>query len=527
MKKIIYTITWTLLMLSASSCSSGNGTDIDPVINTGKERFTVRYNTNQTFYSATLKEEIKYNVLLPAEYLVDTVSNYNVVYLLHGYGDDQSAWGSSLNIQLISDEQQKTSNIQPMIYVMPQGFNSYYCNAYDGSFNYMNMLINELVPLIDKRFRTNATNTARAVAGYSMGGFGALTLAMQHPEVFSVSLGLSPSMNTDVQYASLSQDGFNLQWGAIFGGKGTMGTGRITSYYKSQCPLHIIADKAASSFSTVRFYIDCGDDEERLYAGNGELHSLMRDKSIAHEYRVRNGAHTTGYWIQSMAEGLRYIDKSFRGSAYTDESLQQLSAPSHYTKSTISSAGGDIELYLPKNYDSKNKYSIIYYSHGSGGADMSGSRVAESLDSLMGIKNVAIACFDATTMKNDDARLSEIIKSVEGVVPTSGTSDTRLGLAYGANAGFMYKAASGQAALLKYLFLEDASVSELSDSNTASYYLDITDGGTNYQSMFSLFCKLRDTNAKVEYRVRNGLDTYRSSQTGLYGFIPFMTQIIK
>lgn len=102
----------------------------------------------------------------------------------------------------------------------------------------MDMFINELVPLIDKRFRTTASKTERAVAGFSMGGFGALSIASQHPETFSVSIGLSPSLNTDEQYISLSQDGWNLQWGNNFGGSGQTGTGRLTSYYKSQCPLH-------------------------------------------------------------------------------------------------------------------------------------------------------------------------------------------------------------------------------------------------------------------------------------------------
>ena len=61
-------------------------------------------------------------------------------------------------------------------------------------------------------------------------------------------------------------------------GKWSGGTGRLTSYYKANSPLHFFKDKSSSTFQAIRYYIDCGDDEERLYAGNGELHSLLRDK---------------------------------------------------------------------------------------------------------------------------------------------------------------------------------------------------------------------------------------------------------
>jgi enterochelin esterase-like enzyme len=63
-----------------------------------------------------------------------------------------------------------------MIYVMPVGFNSYYVNKYNGQFPYMDMFVDELVPLVDSLFRTKPDPNHRAVMGYSMGGYGAMIM---------------------------------------------------------------------------------------------------------------------------------------------------------------------------------------------------------------------------------------------------------------------------------------------------------------------------------------------------------------
>jgi enterochelin esterase-like enzyme len=507
---------WTLY-----SCSSSNDNS-KPTDNT-KEKFTQRYNAGQTFYSSILGEEVKYEVLLPQKYLTDTNDNYGVVYLFHGWGDNQSSWGpSGMNIQSIADEAENIGNVRQLIYVMPQGFNSYFCNQYDDKFNYMNMFVNELIPLIDKRFRTTASRTERAVAGYSMGGFGALTLASQHPDLFSVSIGLSPSLNTDEQYTTLSQDGWNLQWGSVFGGYGTSGYSRLTSYYKSQCPLHLFEDKAASTFQDVHYYIDCGDDEERLYIGNGALHSLMRDKNINHEYRVRNGAHTTSYWVIGMKEALSFVEQSFQGKSYPQESGKSFSESIHSTEKNIKTGNSAIELWLPNDYNADLSYSVLYFSKGSGNSNLSTKDIAVALDSLMREKKIVIAGFDVNEVMKNGTTFSEIVNTVENEVHTEKTAASRIGLIYGSNGNYLYNNSLGNA-LLGSLFLEDANVTTYKSDNKANlYYLDIADNGTNYKSMLSLFNYMREQEANIQYRVRNGVDDLFSAQNGIYSMSYFI-----
>lgn len=508
-----------VLLLALCRCSSDPDEPggIDP-----PEQFTQRYNANQTLYSPELGQEIKYTVLLPQEYLSESDSRFGVVFLLHGWGGDHNSWGPlGLNIQKIVDATQH----KPFIYVMPQGFNSYFCNRYDGKYNYMDMLTAELLPLIDKRFRTTAKPSERAVVGFSMGGFGALSLVSQHSDLFNVAVGLSPSLNTDEQYAGLSQDGWNLQWGSVFGGSGSTGQSRITGYYKSQCPLHFFADRPASAFQNINYYIDCGDDEERLYAGNGELHSLMNQKGIRHQYRVRNGGHTDAYWGESMAEVLTFIESSFEGKHYPDETTRKFDENIHSVSSKVAAGSSELELYLPSDYDPTSTYKVLYYSKGQGTAGLTARQVATALDSLMQIKKFTIASFDAQSVKQNHTSFAEICVAIEGVVHTVSDPDHRLGLIYGSDGDYLYEQASGADPTINYLFVEDADVGSIASQHNAKlYYLDITDDGSNDTSVFELFSALRAQESTVQYRVRNGVDSSASAMAGIYSMSYFISE---
>lgn len=182
--------------------------------------------------SSVLGQEVRYSIVLPKDYFKNK-RNYPVVYLLHGLGDNESSWLEYGRISQITDHAVARKEITPMIFVMPQGFRNYYVNDYAGTFLYEDMFIQELVPFIDKTYRTMADPGHRAVMGYSMGGFGALVLPAQHPDVFTVSVPLSTSFRTDAQYMVEDASEWNDQWGRLFGGVGKTGAERLTEYYKN------------------------------------------------------------------------------------------------------------------------------------------------------------------------------------------------------------------------------------------------------------------------------------------------------
>ncbi len=310
--------------------------------------------------SKILSQEVKYSVILPEDYY-SSKKNYPVVYLLHGLGDNESSWLEYGQVSQIVDPAVRKKEIIPMIYIMPQGYSNYYVNDYAGKFLYEDMFIKELVPFIDKQYRTVADNAHRATLGYSMGGFGALVLPLRNPDVFMVSVPLSISVRTDAQYMTEEASGWDDQWGRLFGAVGITGEGRLTAYYKQHSPFHIFAQQNLDNLTKLRLYIDNGDDEETLCRSNEELHMLLRERNFPHEFRVRNGGHEFQYWRDAMPNGLHFISDAFEGRAYRGdtESLSKAANVSNAVK-LIHEDGYDV--LLPSEYNQAQRlYPVIYF----------------------------------------------------------------------------------------------------------------------------------------------------------------------
>jgi enterochelin esterase-like enzyme len=114
---------------------------------------------------------------------------------------------------------------------------------------------------------------------------------------------------TDQQYIDTPQDSYDKMFGFLFG-RDLSGEARINDHYKKYAPLHIVASQPADSTARVKFYIDCGDDDW-LSVGNAELHILMSQMEIPHEYRMRDGKHDWAYWRTGLVDALLFISESF------------------------------------------------------------------------------------------------------------------------------------------------------------------------------------------------------------------------
>lgn len=120
---------------------------------------------------------------------------YPVLFLLHGIGGDSRDWTERLGISELLDRLIRAKTIDPMIVVMPTAMTplggSFYIDSPTAG-GWETFLSTELVAYIDENFRTRNSAAARAIAGHSMGGFGALRLAAAHPDVFSGTWAMSP-----------------------------------------------------------------------------------------------------------------------------------------------------------------------------------------------------------------------------------------------------------------------------------------------------------------------------------------------
>lgn len=137
------------------------------------------------FESRFMKTDVGYNVVLPNGYDADKDQRYPVVYWLHGGGGNES---STLFTAHAWIELTKAGEIDPVILVYPNGFRSGYMDHADGKVMVESMIIRELIPRIDRDFRTIADRRGRAAHGFSMGSSGALRFAIKYPDLFCTAV---------------------------------------------------------------------------------------------------------------------------------------------------------------------------------------------------------------------------------------------------------------------------------------------------------------------------------------------------
>jgi len=261
-----------------------------------------------TFQSKTVPYPVEYSIYLPPDYETSQRS-YPVLYLLHGYSDDETAWVQFGEANRIADRGIANGDFPPCIIVMPDGKVSWYCNSYDGKERWEEMFIHEFMPAIEKQYRIRPKKEFRAIAGLSMGGFGALKISMRNPDLFASCVALSSGTFTEEELINMPAGQYENMFGKIFG-PGLTGNDRLTESLKSQSPLHLLDSVAPEKLKSIRFYIDCGDDDF-LYRGNAALHVKMRNLNIPHEYRTRDGGHVWEYWRTGLFDGLKFIRQSF------------------------------------------------------------------------------------------------------------------------------------------------------------------------------------------------------------------------
>lgn len=141
------------------------------------------------------------SIYLPPGYATGN-KRYPVLYLLHGIGDNNmdfmddslKSYGS---VEELMDKGIASHRLKPMIIVTPNEKTNFYGSFYTNSAstgNWEDFTVKELVGYMDRNYRTIPKSGSRAIAGHSMGGYGALMLAMKHPDVFSVAYGMNSAL---------------------------------------------------------------------------------------------------------------------------------------------------------------------------------------------------------------------------------------------------------------------------------------------------------------------------------------------
>ena len=450
-----------------------------------------RYNSNLTFTSNVLERNVPYDILLPEDYNTNEDKRYPVMYLFHGLGDNNTSWNGEYLRCEAKIKQLESKGLEPMIYVMPMGWKAYGSDRYDGHFSYMTMIATEFVPMIDQTYRTIADKEHRGTIGYSMGGFAAMVNAMKHPELFSMSAPLSMSVRTDQQYKEESQDGWNDQWGRIFGGLGQSGDGRITDYYKQHCPLHQFTAENISKYGSQHWFITCGDDEKQLLIANDDLHVLMRDNGYPHQYRVWNGGHTSSYWRDALEEVLPYFSFIMSGGTNWQKSLKEVNVPENVSFN-------EDGIYVSEAYSAaEKKEGVVLYIFYDG---IDQDWIKDGMAIIQrGIESKQFVLIPCDLSRKD---IQEWVRFYKDIYPASYTQ----ALAIGKTGVQVLEKQS----LFSSLYFENATLKEpVAIDQGKYYYIGQCDDGAAYMDANALYKECKLSGAKFEYRCRNHLDDSR------------------
>jgi enterochelin esterase-like enzyme len=248
-----------------------------------------------TFESAAAKTKVSYHVYTPAVYDQEKDRRFPVLYWLHGTG------GGLQGIKPLSqyfDEAIRTDKIPPMLIVFPNGLaTSMWCDSKDGQVPMETVVLKELVPHVDKTFRTLADRGGRIIEGFSMGGYGAGRLGFLYPDTFG-TVSVLAGGPLDLEFQGPRAKGNPAERERIL--KGTFGDD--LDYFKKQSPL-IVAEKHADSVrgkSRVRVVVgerDFSVDLNRAYSEH------LKKLKVDHEMTVVTGvAHETMPLLKGLSD---------------------------------------------------------------------------------------------------------------------------------------------------------------------------------------------------------------------------------
>lgn len=256
---------------------------------------------------SNLSERVfSYNVILPRNYETST-TRYPVLYLLHGLFGHFDNWITHTNVVDYAAKYR-------IIIVMPEGGDGWYTDsATVPADKFESYIIKELIPDVENRFRTIRDRRGRAVAGLSMGGYGALKFGVKYPWTFALAASMSGALDPAVRSENNKGFGWDVIKPSII-----KVYGAAENKTRIDNDLHLLVKNFPKENLAVLpyFYLDCGTEDGWL-SSNRQLSDIFLQRKIPHEFRQIPGGHNWGYWDAQI----QYV------LALTNEKLSTSSTP--------------------------------------------------------------------------------------------------------------------------------------------------------------------------------------------------------
>lgn len=235
------------------------------------------------FFSQSIQKQDSLQVVLP-----DGDGPFPVLYLLHGLSDDCTMWLRQTRLE-------RYATGRRMIIVMPDTHRFWYVNdPRPGGLRYEDHIVHDVVGTVERTFPAVGNRNGRAVAGLSMGGYGAVMLVLRHSEMFCAAVSHSGALGFARAGKTFDRSDLNSMAAAL------QGQGYDLFEMARQ-----LAGKCRPALR-----LDCGT-EDRLIEHNREFHGLLQELDVKHEYEEFPGGHDWDYWDAHVPQTLNFVQRQF------------------------------------------------------------------------------------------------------------------------------------------------------------------------------------------------------------------------
>lgn len=262
--------------------------------------------------SQILKRAVRFCVELPAGYETKDArgqgARYPVLYFLHGLGDDEQTMFKTGGWALI-DELQASRKIVPFLVIAPEGRTSFYINSADGRERYSDFFVREFIPYVEKEYRVQPGKRGRAIAGISMGGYGALRFAFAYPEMFSSVSAQSAALILDSpkQLNAAAQSGSPV----VQALSQVFGNPIDEAHWRANNPFEL-ARRNQAALRHIAIYFNCGNrDDYGFEKGAASLDRQLTAEAIPHAYWPYPGDHSLTYFLTHLGETMEFHSRAF------------------------------------------------------------------------------------------------------------------------------------------------------------------------------------------------------------------------
>ena len=290
--KLVFLSTLIFILLSFNAFGQVSKKQLDTKKN---EVITLKYKSD------LMKREMSYRVIFPQSYKTNKKERFAVLYLLHGLSGSYKNWTDSSKLAEYSTDYN-------YIIVMPDGNNGWYTDsAVAVNDKYESYIVKEIIPEIDRVFRTKKGRESRAIAGLSMGGYGALKFGLKYPEMFVLTGAFSGALR------AAEWEGKDFRGWKAFANSIDKAFGTSKSETRKENNIFtMLESKSRDDLAKLPFvYIDCGT-EDLLIKQNQDFSKLLFNQKVPHEFRQLPGRHNWKFWDAQIQEFLQLSRKHIK-----------------------------------------------------------------------------------------------------------------------------------------------------------------------------------------------------------------------